>query len=65
MEAMPMGTRPKRVTPLDEPARETVEGISVRLDELAGVVIELEKQIKELQAEIGRQKGPPRRMIRV
>jgi uncharacterized small protein (DUF1192 family) len=63
--AIPMGTRPKTVTPLDEPARETVEGISARLDELAGVVIELEKQIKELQAEIGRQKGPSRRMIRV
>jgi hypothetical protein len=53
------------MTPLDEPARETIEGISARLDELAGVVIELEKQIKELQAELGRQKGPPRRMIRV
>ena len=60
-----MGTRPKKVTPLDEPIRETIEGISARLDELAGVVIELEKQIKELLAEMGRQKGPPRRMIRV
>jgi hypothetical protein len=60
-----MGTRPKKVTPLNEPTRETIEGISARLDELAGVVIELEKQIKELQAEVGRQKGAPRRMIRV
>ncbi|HET7123776.1 MAG TPA: hypothetical protein VFI51_06645 [Bradyrhizobium sp.] len=60
-----MGTRPKKVTPLNEPTRETIEGISARLDELAGVVIELEKQIKELQAEMGRQKGPPRRMIKV
>jgi hypothetical protein len=59
-----MGTRPKKMTPLDEPARETIEGISARLDELAGVVIELEKQIKELQAELGRRKGPPHRMIR-
>ena len=60
-----MGTRPKKVTPRNEPTRETIEGISARLDELAGVVIELEKQIKELQAEMGRQKGLPRRMIRV
>ena len=60
-----MGTRPKKVTHPDEPIRETIEGISARLDELAGVVIELEKQIKELQAEMGRQKGPPRRMIKV
>jgi hypothetical protein len=60
-----MGTRPKKVTPLNEPTRETIEGISARLDELAGVVIELEKQIKELQAEMGRQKRPPRRMIKV
>lgn len=60
-----MGTKPRKVTPRHEPARETVEGISARLDELAGVVMELEKQIKELQAEIGRQKGQPRRMIRV
>jgi hypothetical protein len=60
-----MGTRPKKVTPLNEPTRETIEGISARLDELAGVVIELEKQIKELQAEMGRQKGSPRRMIKV
>ena len=43
----------------------TLEGISARLDELAGVVIELEKQIKELQAEVGRQKGAPRRIINV
>jgi hypothetical protein len=60
-----MGTRPAKMTPLDEPSRETIEGMSARLDELAGVVIELEKQIKELQAEMGRQKGPPRRMIKV
>jgi hypothetical protein len=60
-----MGTRPKNVTPPNEPTRETIEGISARLDELAGVVIELEKQIKELQVEMGRQKGPPGRMIKV
>jgi hypothetical protein len=60
-----MGTRPEKVTPLDEPIGETIEGISARLDELAGVVIELEKQIKGLQAEMGRQKGPPRGMIKV
>ena len=58
-----MGTRPKKVTPLNEPTRETIEGISARLDELAGVVIELEKQIKGLQAEIGRQKGGTQRPV--
>jgi len=56
--------RPRQPPP-NEPSRETIEGLSSRLDELAGVVIELEKQIKELQAELGRQKGPSRRMIRV
>jgi hypothetical protein len=60
-----MGTKPKKRTSLDEPSRETIEGVSARLDELAGVVIELEKQIKELQAEMGRQKGPSRRTIKV
>jgi hypothetical protein len=60
-----MGTSLKKVTRPNEPSRETIEGVSARLDELAGVVIELEKQIKDLQAEVGRQKGPPRGMIRV
>jgi len=41
-------------------ARQAITGISARLDEVGGVVIELEKQIKELQAGIARQKGPPR-----
>ena len=59
-----MGTRPRQIE-LDDHTRETIEGISARLDELAGVVIELEKQIRELQAEMGRQKGLPRRMIKV
>ena len=60
-----MGTRPKQLTPLNEPAQETIEGISARLDELAGVVIELEKQIKELQARIARQGGEPRRILKL
>ena len=60
-----MGARPGKSMPQGEPNREKIEGISARLDELAGVVIELEKQIKELQAEMGRQKGSPRRMIKV
>jgi hypothetical protein len=41
----------------DMTLEEKVESMSARLDEIAGVVIELEKQIKGLQAEIARQKG--------
>ena len=59
-----MSVRPKKLPP-DEHTRETIEGISARLDELAGVVIELEKQVKDLQAEVGRQKDSPRRIINV
>jgi hypothetical protein len=44
----------------DQSTRQVIAGISARLDEVAGVVIELEKQIRELQAEIGSQKGRPR-----
>ena len=40
-----------------------LESMSARLDEIAGVVIELEKQIKGLQAEIDRQKGGTRRPV--
>ena len=42
----------------DMTSDEKLESMSARLDEIAGVVIELEKQIKGLQAEIARQKGP-------
>ncbi len=41
----------------DMTLEEKVESMSARLDEIAGVVIELEKQIRGLQAEIARQKG--------
>jgi len=41
----------------DMTSEEKLESMSARLDEIAGVVIELEKQIKQLQAEVGRQKG--------
>jgi len=49
----------------DQSTRQMIEGISARLDEVGGVVVELEKQIKELQAGIARQKGPPRRILKL
>ena len=47
----------------DMTSEEKLESMSARLDEMAGVVIELEKQIKGLQAEIDRQKGGTRRPV--
>jgi uncharacterized small protein (DUF1192 family) len=47
----------------DMTSEEKFESMNARLDEIAGVVIELEKQIKGLQAEIGRQKGGTRRPV--
>jgi hypothetical protein len=44
-------------------SEEKLESMSARLDEIAGVVIELEKQIKGLQAQIDRQKGATRRPV--
>jgi len=41
----------------DMTSDEKLESMSARLDEIAGVVIELEKQIKGLQAQIDHQKG--------
>jgi hypothetical protein len=49
----------------DQSTRQMIAGISARLDEVAGVVIELEKQIKELQAWITGQKGPPRPTLKL
>lgn len=47
-------------------AEEKLESMNARLDEIAGVVIELEKQIKGLQAEIARQKGgTPRPVLKL
>jgi peptidoglycan hydrolase CwlO-like protein len=47
----------------DMTAEEKLESMNARLDEIAGVVIELEKQIKRLQAEIARQKGGTSRPV--
>ena len=44
----------------DQSTRRVIAGLSARLDEVGGVIVELETQIKELQAGIGRQKGQPR-----
>jgi hypothetical protein len=49
----------------EQSTRQVIDGISARLDEVGGVVVELEKQIRELQAGIGRQKGPPQRIIKL
>lgn len=42
---------------------ERLDSMSARLDEITGVVIELEKQIRGLQAELGRQKGQVHRPV--
>ena len=47
----------------DMTSEEKLESMSARLDEIAGVVIELEKQIKGLQAQIDRQKGATHRPV--
>jgi hypothetical protein len=47
-----------------ESTRRMIEGISARLDEVSGVVIELEKQIKELQGQL-RQPGRPRPILKL
>jgi hypothetical protein len=49
----------------DHSTRQVIAGISARLDEVGGVVIELEKQINELQAGMARQKGQPRRILKL
>jgi len=49
----------------DQSTRRVIAGISARLDEVGGVVVELEKQIKELQAAMARQKGQPRRILKL
>jgi hypothetical protein len=47
----------------DMTSEEKLESMSARLDQIAGVVIELEKQIKGLQAQIDRQKGATRHPV--
>jgi hypothetical protein len=47
-----------------ESTRQMIEGISARLDEVGGVVIELEKQIKELQGQL-RQPGRSRPVLKL
>jgi hypothetical protein len=48
----------------DQSTRQVIAGISARLDEVGGVVVELEKQIKELQAGVAVQKGRLRPAIK-
>ena len=49
----------------DQSTRQAIAGLSARLDEVGGVVVELEKQIKELQAGIARQKAGPQRILKL
>ena len=49
----------------DESTRQVIAGISTRVDEIGGVIVELEKQIKELQAGIARQAGRPRPVLKL
>jgi hypothetical protein len=49
----------------DHSTQQMILGISARLDEVGGVIVELEKQIKELQARIARQGGEPRRILKL
>jgi predicted nucleic acid-binding Zn-ribbon protein len=49
----------------DQSTQQVIAGINARLDEVGGVVVELEKQIKELQAGIARQKAGPHRILKL
>jgi hypothetical protein len=49
----------------DRSTRRVITGISARLDEVGGVIVELEKQIKELQAAIAHQRGQPRGILKL
>jgi hypothetical protein len=49
----------------DQSTRQVIAGISARLDEVGGVVVELEKQLKNLQAAIPRQGGRPRPILKL
>ena len=49
----------------DQSTQQMILGISARLDEVGGVIVELEKQIKALQARIARQGGEPRRILKL
>jgi hypothetical protein len=48
-----------------ESTRQMIEGLSARLDEVAGVIVELEKQIKGLQTRMAPQKGPSRPILKL
>ena len=44
----------------DQSTRQVIAGMSARLDEVGGVIVEIEKQLKGLQAGTARSGGPPR-----
>ena len=47
----------------DQSTRQMIAGISARLDEVGGVIVELEKQLKGLQTGTA-QRGQPRHIIK-
>jgi hypothetical protein len=48
----------------DQSTRQAIAGVNARLDEVAGVIVELEKQIKGLQAGTA-QSGRPRPVLKL
>ena len=48
----------------DQSTRQMIAGISARLDEVGGVIVELEKQLKGLQSGTA-QKGRPRPALKL
>jgi hypothetical protein len=44
----------------DQSTRQVIEGMGARLDEVGGVIVELEKQLKRLQAGTAQSGRPPR-----
>lgn len=53
----------ERLRQEDQATRQVVAGISARLDEVGGVIVELEKQLRGLQA--GTARGRPRPMLKL
>jgi len=49
----------------DQATRRAIAGIGARLDEVGGVVVELEKQLKELQGAIAGRSGRGRPVLKL
>jgi hypothetical protein len=62
---MTIEERFERLRQENQSTRQAIAGIAARLDEVGGVVIELEKQLKALQAGMARQGGQPRPVLKL